>query len=110
MLSSFKQKTPATKVVQLYISKLNSEMIDILRKLKSPSTEVASRYRKISGCHTKGYACLMGEKGNTAHFTSILASLNSDPSCETFLSYMKDGYFILRNYTIWQVALVEKDI
>ena len=38
------------------------QMIDRLRQLKSPSTETAGRYRKISGCHTKGYACLMDEK------------------------------------------------
>ena len=63
MLISFKQKTYAAKVVQVFISKLNTEMIDRLRQLQGPSIETAGRYRKITGCHTKGYACLMGEKG-----------------------------------------------
>ena len=62
MLISFKQKTSVAKVVRVYISKLNTERIDRLRKLYFPSTETAGRYRKISGCHTMGYACLMGEK------------------------------------------------
>ena len=62
ILISFKQKTSVAKVVQVYISKLNTEMIDRLRQLYFPSTETAGRYRKISGCHTKGYACLMGEE------------------------------------------------
>ena len=62
MLISFKLKTSIAKVVQVYITKLNAEMIDRLRQLYFPSTETAGRYRKISGCHTKRYACLMGEK------------------------------------------------
>ena len=37
-------------------------MIDILRQHYFPRSETTSRDRKISGCHTKGYACLMGEK------------------------------------------------
>ena len=37
-------------------------MIDRLRQLYYPSTETAGPYRKIPGCHTKGYACLVGEK------------------------------------------------
>ena len=41
MLICFKQKVTAAKVVQVYISKLNTEIIDILRQLKSPSTETA---------------------------------------------------------------------
>ena len=62
MLISFKQKTSVAKVVQVYISKLNTEMIDRFRQLKRPCTETAGRHRNISGCHTKGYTCLMGEK------------------------------------------------
>ena len=62
MLISFKQKTSAAKVVQVYISKLNTEMIDKLRQLNNPNTEAATRYRNISDCHTNGYACLVGEK------------------------------------------------
>ena len=62
MLISFKQKTSAAKVVQVYISKLNTEMIVRLRQLNNPNTEAATRYRKISDCPTKGYACLVGEK------------------------------------------------
>ena len=46
MLISFKQKTSVAKVVQVYISKLNTEMIDSLRQLYFPSTETAGRYRK----------------------------------------------------------------
>ena len=62
MLISFKKKTSVAKVVQVYISKLNAEMIDrLIKPYFFPSTERAVRYRKISGCHTKGYACLMGE-------------------------------------------------
>ena len=34
LLISFKQKPSAAKVVQLYIAKLNTEMIDNLRQLK----------------------------------------------------------------------------
>ena len=41
MLISFKQKNYAAKVVQVYISKLNTEMIDRMRQLRSPSTETA---------------------------------------------------------------------
>ena len=55
-------KTSVAKEVQGYISKLNAEKIDRLRQLNFPSTETAGRNRKISGCHTKGYACLMREK------------------------------------------------
>ena len=36
-------------------------MIDILRQHYFPRSETTSRDRKISGCHIKGYACLMGE-------------------------------------------------
>ena len=61
MLISFKQNTFAKKVVPMYISKLSKEMIDILRQLYFPRIETTSRYRKISGGHTKGYACLMCE-------------------------------------------------
>ena len=61
MLISFKQKASAAKVVQVYISKPNTVMIEI-KTAKCPSTETTGRNRKISGCHTKGYACLMGEK------------------------------------------------
>ena len=50
MLISLKQKTSALKEVKVYISKLNTEMIDRLRQLQSPSTETAGRIRKISGC------------------------------------------------------------
>ena len=56
MLISFKQKNSAAKVVPMYISKVGKEMIDLLRQFK-----FSNRYRKISGYHTKGYACLMGE-------------------------------------------------
>ena len=62
MLISFRYKICAAKVVQVYISKLNTEMIGRLRQLNSPSTETAGRYRKSSDCHTNGYACLIGEK------------------------------------------------
>ena len=31
-------------------------MIDILRQHYFPRSETTSRHRKISGCHTKGYA------------------------------------------------------
>ena len=49
MLISFKQRTSAAKVVQEYISKLNTEMIDRFRHIKkSPSTETTGRYRKFS--------------------------------------------------------------
>ena len=41
MLISFKQKTSVAKVVQVYISKLNTEMIDRLRQLYFPGTETA---------------------------------------------------------------------
>ena len=44
MLISVKQKVSAAKVVHVYISKLNTEMIDILRELKSPSAETAGQY------------------------------------------------------------------
>ena len=44
MLISFKQKISVAKVVQLYISKLNTEMIDRLRQLYFPCTETAGRY------------------------------------------------------------------
>ena len=56
MLFSFKQKTSVAKVVLVYISKLNTEMIDILRQHYFPRKEITSRDRKISGCYTKGYA------------------------------------------------------
>ena len=46
MLIPFKQKTSVVNVVQVYISKLNTEMIDILRQFYFPSTETAGRYRK----------------------------------------------------------------
>ena len=62
MLISFKQKTSVAKVVQVYIFRLKTEMSDRLRQLYFRSTETADRYRKISGCHTKGHACLIGEK------------------------------------------------
>ena len=39
MLISFKKKASAAKLLQVYISKLNTEMIDRLRYLKDPSTE-----------------------------------------------------------------------
>ena len=68
MLISFKSKTSVAKVVQVNIAKLNTEMIDILRQLYFPITEKLCRYRKISGCHTQGYACLMDEK----HVSSVL--------------------------------------
>ena len=55
MLISFKQKISAAKVVQVYISKLNTEMIDTLRQLESPNSDTAVQHRKISGCHTKGW-------------------------------------------------------
>ena len=44
-------------------------MNDRLRQLKRPrpNTETAGRYNKISGCHTKGYACLMSEKMRIHH-------------------------------------------
>ena len=61
LLISFKQRTSAAKVVQVYLSKLNTEMIDRLRQLKRPSTETEGRRIRISGCHTKWHACLMGE-------------------------------------------------
>ena len=57
MLVPFTQKTPAAKV-HVYISKLNTEMIDRLRHLV---LRQQAETVKISGCHTKGYACLMGE-------------------------------------------------
>ena len=53
----FQTITSAEKVVQVYISKRNTEMIDRLRQLSNPRMETA----KISDCQTKGYACLMGE-------------------------------------------------
>ena len=63
MLISFKQKTSIAKLVPVYISSLHTEMIDRLRQRYFPSTaETAGKYRKISDCHRKGYACLMGEK------------------------------------------------
>ena len=37
-------------------------MIDILRQPYFPRNEIIGRDRKISGCYTKGYSCLMGEK------------------------------------------------
>ena len=36
-------------------------MIDSLRQHYFPGGETTNRDRKILGCHTKGYACLMGE-------------------------------------------------
>ena len=39
----------------------NAEMIDRSRSLINHCAESAGRYRKISGCHTKGHACLMDE-------------------------------------------------
>ena len=39
MLISFKQKTSVAKEVQMYILKLNTEMIDIFRQLYFSSTE-----------------------------------------------------------------------
>ena len=64
-----------SKVVQVYISILNKEMIDSLRQLNSPSTETARQNRKISGCHTKRFACLMGENSlsKTNDHTSFMA-------------------------------------
>ena len=61
LILSFKHKNSAAKVVPMYISKVIKEMIDILRQLKFSSLETTNRYRKLSGYHTKGYACLMGE-------------------------------------------------
>ena len=75
MLISFKQKTSVAKVVLVYISKLNTEMIGILRQHNFPTKETISRDRKISGCYTKGYACLMDEK---AQVTSIFAIVDSE--------------------------------
>ena len=43
MLISFKQKASAAKVVQVYISKVNTEMNDNLRQLYFPNTETAGR-------------------------------------------------------------------
>ena len=40
-------------------------MIDISRQLKTPRIEIKDRERKLLGCHTKGYSCLVGEKGFT---------------------------------------------
>ena len=37
-------------------------MIYSLRQHSFRRSETTSRDRKIPGCHTKGYACLMGEK------------------------------------------------
>ena len=37
-------------------------MNDILRQLKSKTSETAGQYRKVSVDHTKGFECLMGEK------------------------------------------------
>ena len=62
MLLSFKQKTSAAKVVEVYISKLNTEMIEIETAINVLVLRQQGRNRKISSCHTKGYACLMGEK------------------------------------------------
>ena len=63
MLIYFKKKSSTEKSVPVYIFSLNTEMIDRLRQLYFPSTaETAGKYRKISDCHRKGYACLMGEK------------------------------------------------
>ena len=39
-------------------------MIDIFRQHYFPRSEITSRDRKISGYHTKLYACLMVEKSN----------------------------------------------
>ena len=41
-------------------------MIDISRHY-FPRSETTSRDRKISSYHTKGYACLMGEKHKTQY-------------------------------------------
>ena len=49
MLISVKLEISAAKGVQVYIFQLNTEMIDRLRQIKSSSTEVEGRYRKISG-------------------------------------------------------------
>ena len=46
MLISFKQKTPAIKVVQVYISKLNIEMTDILRQPYFPRLEIQAETEK----------------------------------------------------------------
>ena len=43
MLISFKQKTSVAKVVKIYISKLNTEMVDRLRQLYFPSTDTAGQ-------------------------------------------------------------------
>ena len=61
MFISFKQKTLVAKVVKMHISKLNTEIINRLRQLYFPSNETADQYREILGCHSQGYACLMGE-------------------------------------------------
>ena len=42
-------------------------LIDILRQHNFPRSETTSRDRKISGCYTEGYACLMGEKLKSLH-------------------------------------------
>ena len=81
---SFKQKTVA-KVVQVYISKLNTEMIDRLRQVYFPSTEIAGRYRKISGRHTKGHACLIGEKAYHKNRNQFITAILKDLSSFTFL-------------------------
>ena len=46
ILISFKQKLSAAKEVQLYISELNTEIIDGLKQHKYTSTETADQYRK----------------------------------------------------------------
>ena len=74
VLMSFKQKISPAKVVQVYISKLNTELIDRLRQLKSPSSETVGRCRKVSGCHTKEYACLMDEKVQSLYFLNPIIS------------------------------------
>ena len=81
MLISFKQNTSVAKVVQVYISKLNVEMIDILRKLYFPSAETAGRYRKISGCHIKGCACLMDEKIRSLYILNLKFQASSHRLC-----------------------------
>ena len=50
MLISIRQKISTAKVVQVYNSKLNTEMIDNLRQLKSPSidyfvTKIRKKFR-----------------------------------------------------------------
>ena len=42
-------------------------IMDILRQHHFPRSDTTSRDRKISGCHTKGYACLVGEKRRSTH-------------------------------------------